>query len=84
MDPIYSSIRSHHTVSQINNVTGICDFSLIIIPVAFIACWSVCILYNAIFSNRKKNPSEILIYSLPMGLIVAIAGFLYLSQTYSC
>ena len=84
MDPIYSSITSHHTVSQIDKVKGICDFFLVIVPLAFIVCWAVYVLYNTIFGNRKKNPSEILIYSLPMGLIVAIAGFLYLSQTYSC
>ena len=84
MDPIYSSIRSHHTVSQINNVTGICDFSLIIILLTFIICWAVWFLYNTNVGSRKKNPSETLIYSLLIGLVVAIAGFLYLSQAYGC
>ena len=84
MDPIYSSITSHHTISQIDKGIEVCDYSLIIVPLAFIFCWTACILYNAIFSNRKKNPSETLIYSLLIGLVVAIAGFLYLSQAYGC
>ena len=84
MDPIYSSIKSHHTVSQIDKATDICEFSLIIILLTFIICWAVWFFYNTIFGNRKKNLSETLIYSLFIGLVVAIAGFFYLSQAYGC
>ena len=56
MDPIYSSIRSHHTVSQIDKTMGICDFSLIIIPLIFIGCWVASILYNTILGKTKKYP----------------------------
>ena len=84
MDQIYSSITSYHTVSQIDKVKGICDFPLVIILLAFIAFWVVYVLYNTILGNRKKNPSETLIYSLLIGLVFAIAGFLYPSQAYGC
>ena len=84
MDPIYSSIRSHHTIAQIDNSTGICDFSLTIVPFAFIGCWAAFILYNSVYSKKKRYPLESLISSLPMGLSVAIAGLFYLLQTYGC
>jgi len=84
MDPIYSSIKSHHTVSQIDKATGICDFPVIIILLTLIVCWAVWFLYNTNVGSRKKNPSETLIYFLLIGLVVAIAGFLYISQAYGC
>ena len=84
MDPIYSSISSHHTVSQIDKTMGICDFSLIIIPLIFIGCWVASILYNTILGKTKKYPMKLLVNLLTIGLIVAIAGFFYLYHIYSC
>tara|TARA_B100000795_G_C22635570_1_gene374368 strand:- start:467 stop:721 length:255 start_codon:yes stop_codon:yes gene_type:complete len=84
MDPIYSSITSHHTISQIDKGIEVCDYSLIIVPLAFIFCWTACILYNAISSQINKNPLDLFIYSIPIGLVVAILGLFYLSKAYDC
>ena len=84
MDSIYSNITSHHTVTHIDKTIGLCEFSLFIIPLLFIGFWAVNIICNKIFAKTKKNLMELLFNSAPLGLIIAIVGFFYLSKIYSC
>jgi hypothetical protein len=83
MDQIYSPITSHHTVADIEKVTDICDFYLIVIPSLFIGCWVIFILYNLVFGKKKKL-NELWFDSLPIGFIFAVMAFFYLSKNYSC
>jgi len=84
MDPIYSSITSHHSISQIDKTFGICDFSLIVIPLVIVSCWGAYLLYNKVSGGKKRYPLGLWVYAAPIGLFFVIAGLVYFNQTYGC
>ena len=84
MDEIYSPITSHHTISQIDTTAGACDLYLLIIIFGFISCWIIFILYFAVFGKVKKGLYKSWTDSLPIGFGLAIIGFVYMSNYYSC
>ena len=92
MDPIYSSINSHHSISHIDNTIHICSFSLMLIPLILIVFWATFVGYKILVSRKKKNITSIILDSFNykfMGFYIAIAGFGYLLEgyialTYAC
>ena len=85
MDPIYSSISSHHSVSHIDNTIHICSLSLMLMPLILIVFWTTFVGYKILVGRKKKDIKYIVLDSFNykfMGFYIAIAGFGYLLEDY--
>ena len=85
MEPVYSSINSHHSVSHIDNTIHICSFSLMLMPLILIVFWTTFVGYKILVGRKKKDIKYIVLDSFNykfMGFYIASAGFGYLLEDY--